>query len=256
MTALAALPTRKLEDWRYADIDALARVWPPAHGPERISVRAGDAQRMVITGLEAKDGVALREIEIMLLPGARFSLFALVHGAAYARLSVTVELMEGAHFELGAVILGSGDQTLEIVSDVHHAAPDATSNQVVRSVLAGTATGSALNRVRVARDAQHTDAQQSIRAMLLDRGASANAKPELEILADDVKCAHGATVGELDRQALFYLAARGLPPQEARRLMLQAFIADAFVAGESHLEGHGDVAQVEQAALAALGALL
>src|SRR3546814_8384650 len=82
---------------------------------------------MVITGLEAKDGVALREIEITLWPGARFSLFALVHGAPYARLGIKVELMEGAHFELGGVILGSGDQTLKIVSDVHHAAPDATS---------------------------------------------------------------------------------------------------------------------------------
>src|SRR3546814_21075231 len=88
---LATLPTRKLEDWRYADVDALARVWPPAHGPERISVRAGDADRMVITGLEAKDGVALREIEITLWPGARFSLFALVHGAPYARLGIRSE---------------------------------------------------------------------------------------------------------------------------------------------------------------------
>src|SRR3546814_313018 len=201
---------------------------------------------MVITGLEAKDGVALREIEITLWPGARFSLFALVHGAPYARLGIKVELMEGAHFELGGVILGSGDQTLEIVSDVHHAAPDATSNQVVRSVLAGTATGSALNRVRVAHDAQRTGAVKASRVMLLDRGARANAKPELERLADEGKCAHGGTVGELDRQALFYLAARGLPPQEARRLMLQAFIADAFVAGESHLAGHGDVARIEQ----------
>ena len=256
MTAVAVLPTRKLEDWRYADLDALARVWPPEHGPERISVRAGDAERMVIAALEPKDGVALREIEIKLLPGARFSLFALIHGAAYARLSVKVELMEAAHFEFGAVILGAGNQTLEIVSEVLHAAPGATSNQVLRSVLAGTATGSVLNRVRVARDAQHSDAMQSIRAMLLDRGASANAKPELEILADDVKCAHGATVGELDRQALYYLATRGLTPPEARRLMLQAFIADAFVAGEGHREGHQDVAQVEQAAQAALGALL
>lgn len=256
MTSVAALPTRKLEDWRYADIDALARVWPRKDEPERISVRAGDADRMTIAALEPVDGAALREIEIKLWPHARFELFALVHGTQYARLSVKVELMEGAHFELGGVILGSGSQTLEIVSDVHHAAPGATSNQVVRSVLAGTATGSALNRVRVARDAQKSDAEQSIRAMLLDRGASANAKPELEILADDVKCAHGATVGELDRQALFYLAARGLPPSEARRLMLQAFIADAFVAGEGHREGHHDVARIEQAAQAALGALL
>ena len=65
--------------------------------------------------------------------------------------------------------------------------------------------------------------------MLLDRGATANAKPELEIFADDVKCAHGATVGELDKQALFYMASRGLDPATAKKLMLQAFIADAFV---------------------------
>src|SRR3546814_14394899 len=84
---LATLPTRKLEDWRYADIDALSRIWPPEEGPERISVRAGDAQRMVITGLEPNAGVALREIEITLLPGARFSRFALVHFADYARIS-------------------------------------------------------------------------------------------------------------------------------------------------------------------------
>ena len=65
--------------------------------------------------------------------------------------------------------------------------------------------------------------------MLLDRTATANARPELEIFADNVKCAHGATVGELDKSAMFYLASRGLPPLGARALLLQAFIADAFV---------------------------
>ncbi|MEP4447868.1 MAG: SufD family Fe-S cluster assembly protein, partial [Marinomonas sp.] len=90
-----------------------------------------------------------------------------------------------------------------------------------------------------------------VKSMLLDRGATANAKPELEIFADDVKCAHGATVGELDKQALFYLASRGLPPVEAKKLMLQAFIADAFVS----LDDDAAREVIEGRALAVLGAM-
>jgi Fe-S cluster assembly protein SufD len=94
-----------------------------------------------------------------------------------------------------------------------------------------------------------TDAEQSVRAMLLDRTATANARPELEIFADDVKCAHGCAVGELDAQGLFYLQSRGLPPAEAKKLMLQAFIAEAFV-------GAADEDALTQAALKALEGLL
>ena len=100
---------------------------------------------------------------------------------------------------------------------------------MIRSVLANHATGTYLGKVAVARGAHGSDAAQSVRAMLLDRTATANAKPELEIYADDVKCAHGCAVGELDAGALFYLASRGLPPATARKLMLHAFIAEAFV---------------------------
>jgi Fe-S cluster assembly protein SufD len=85
--------------------------------------------------------------------------------------------------------------------------------------------------------------------MLLDRTAQANARPELEIYADDVKCAHGCAVGELDAQGLFYLQSRGLPPAEAKRLMLQAFVAEAFT-------GAADEASLCDRALAALEALL
>jgi Fe-S cluster assembly protein SufD len=80
----------------------------------------------------------------------------------------------------------------------------------------------------VARGAQKTDGEQSLKGLLLNRGATINAKPELEIFADDVKCAHGATVGELNRDALFYLASRGVPQVEAKALLTQAFVADAI----------------------------
>jgi Fe-S cluster assembly protein SufD len=143
-----------------------------------------------------------------------------------------VTLHEGAHFELGGVTIGGGSATREIVTRVNHAEPNATSNQVVRSVHWGTATGNFLGRLAVARDAQKTDAAQNFRAILLNRGASANAKPELEIFADDVKCAHGAAIGQLDQAAAYYMAARGIPPEAARKLLVQAFIADALAAIE------------------------
>ena len=94
----------------------------------------------------------------------------------------------------------------------------------MRSVLNGKAAGSYLGKVEVARGAQQTDAEQSVKAMLLDRGATANCKPELEIFADDVKCAHGATVGELDAMQLFYAESRGLDPASARALLLEGFV--------------------------------
>jgi Fe-S cluster assembly protein SufD len=91
-------------------------------------------------------------------------------------------------------------------------------------VLNGNAVGSYLGKVEVARGAQKTDAEQSVKAMLLDRGATANCKPELEIFADDVKCAHGASVGELDPIQLFYAESRGMDPATARALLLEGFV--------------------------------
>ena len=111
---------------------------------------------------------------------------------------------------------------------LRHAAPSGQSRQTWRSVADERGTCSVAARVEVARDAQKTNAEQSLRGLLLARTATINAKPELEIFADDVKCAHGATVGELDAQALFYLASRGVPPSPARALLTRAFVADAL----------------------------
>ena len=241
----APLPTRRDEDFRYADLAALERLWPVA--PERIVIAADEARSQAIV-LDAPNDVA-RSLEIELGAGAKFDLRVLNAGGAYGRLALNVTLGEGAEFRFGAAQLGAGEQTLEIVSTIRHAAPDAVSRQVVRSVIAGHATGTFLGKVEVARGADGTDAEQSVRAMLLDRTATANAKPELEIFADDVKCAHGCAVGELDQAALFYMASRGLPPPQAKRLMLQAFIAEAFV-------GAADEEALTAAALARLETLV
>lgn len=242
---LATLPTRRDEAFRYSDLDALAGVWPVAR--EEILVPTGQSTALSLVELGEK--AVARHLVIAIEAGAGFDLRILNAGNAFGRIAVEVTLGEGAAFKLGAAQLGSGSEVLEIVTEVTHAAPNATSDQIVRSVLAQQATGTYLGKVAVARGANGTDAGQSVRAMLLDRSATANAKPELEIYADDVKCAHGCAVGELDAQGLFYLQSRGLPPAEAKRLMLQAFIAEAFT-------GAAEQERLQALALERLGELV
>ena len=225
-----ALPTRKDEAWRYSDLEAVARLWPVPAATEIVVAAGESATRHLI----ADNGI--HDFAITLQPGARMAFHVLNASAGYGRIAIDVTLHDGAHFELGGVQIGGGAANLEIVTTVRHVEPNATSSQTVRSVLGGFATGSYLGKVAVSRDAQQTDSVQSVKAMLLTRTATANAKPELEIYADDVKCAHGATVGELDRQALFYLASRGLPPAEAQTLLLRAFVAEVFEGADPALE--------------------
>ncbi|GLK44295.1 MULTISPECIES: SufD family Fe-S cluster assembly protein [Novosphingobium] len=233
MNVELALPTRKDENFRYSDIAALGTVWPIV--TEEIVVAEGAEQTLQI--VETGAGAVARHIAITLGKGAKFDLRVLTAGPAYGRIAVDVRLAEGADFTLGAAQLATAEETLEIVTEVTHAGLNATSEQIVRTVLAGKSVGTYLGRIAVERGADGTDAEQSVRAMLLERTATANARPELEIYADDVKAAHGCAVGELDAQGLFYLMSRGLTPPQAKRLMLQAFIAEAFTgaAGEEEL---------------------
>jgi Fe-S cluster assembly protein SufD len=223
---MTALPTRKLEDWRYSDIAGVARAWPVA--PEVMTVAKGQAAQHFIVQDAAPGSATIRHFEVTLEAGASLAIVIINSGGAYGRIALDVTLHEGADFRLGGVIIAAGEQTLEIVTTVTHAAPGATSNQIIRCVAGDTATATYLGKVAVARAGQKTDSVQSFKALLLDRGATANAKPELEIFADDVKCAHGATVGELDKTALFYLESRGIPPESARALLTRAFLAAAL----------------------------
>jgi len=234
VTDLATLPTTHDEDWRYADAAALRSAAPDVlTGWTEITVPVGE------TRAETRDVTGVERLRVRVGKGARFELSAVNAAPGYARLECEVTLEDGAHFEFGAVTIGGGEAVQEFVTRVVHAEPNATSNQVVRSVQWGRSTGNFLGRIEVVRDAQKTDAAQNFRAILLEKGATANTKPELEIFADDVKCAHGAAIGALDRMAGFYMAARGIPPEVARKLQVQAFIADAF-------ENLGDEALAER----------
>jgi Fe-S cluster assembly protein SufD len=218
----APFPTRKQEEWRYADLDALQPVWEQF--AEGVTITVGAGEELEEVWLLAADDVQLRRVQLALGEGARARIFALNATSVYGRIELEVSLEAGAQFELFAANIGTGLSTNEIVTAVKHLGVGGRSRQVVRSVLNGKATGSYLGKVEVARGAQQTDAEQSVKAMLLDRGATANCKPELEIFADDVKCAHGASVGELEPMQLFYAESRGLDPAGARALLLEGFV--------------------------------
>ena len=232
---LATLPTTRDEAWRYASSKGLAALTPEAlDNWKEIELAAGETRRHALVLDDQHPGV--HRVRLTLGEGARAELFAVLTGGEYTRLEVEVRLARGAHFELGGVTLGGSESTREIVTRLDHAEPEATSNQVVRSVHWGKGTGNFLGTIEVARDAQKTDAAQSFKGLLLEKGASVNAVPQLEIFADDVKCAHGATVGQLDETARYYMAARGIPPELSRRLLVQAFLGDAFVALDDESE--------------------
>jgi Fe-S cluster assembly protein SufD len=218
----APFPSHKQEEWRYADLDALKPVWEQFAEPVTLTVGPGEEFEEV--WLPVPDDVQLRRVQLALGKGAKARIFALNDAPVYGRIELEVSLEEGASFELFGANIGTGLSTNEIVTNVKHVGVGGRSRQIVRSVLNGKATGSYLGKVEVTRGAQHTDAEQSVKAMLLDRGATANCKPELEIFADDVKCAHGASVGELDAMQLFYAESRGLDPASARALLLEGFV--------------------------------
>ena len=242
----APFPTRAQEEWRYADLDALRPVWEQFATPATLTVAAGETIEQV--WLPSADDVQVRRLQIALGANAKARLFALNVAPVYGRVEIEVSLEEGAEFELFAANIGDGQSTNEIVTNVRHIGERGVSRQVVRSVLGGKAVGSYLGKVEVAPGAQQTDGEQSVKAMLLDRGATANCKPELEIYADDVKCAHGASVGELDETQMFYAMSRGLDPASARALLLEGFIMGLW-------DGVTDPAQQDAICTAARDAL-
>lgn len=227
----ATLPTRKDEAWRYSAVERLQG--EALDDWREIRVEAGDSFREILVIADgASNPTELHRWRVTVGEGATCELFAVLASAEYARLEIEVTLNKGAHFEFGGITVGGRDTVREFVTRTIHAQPEATSNQTVRSVHWGHGTGNFLGNIDVVRDAQKTDAAQDFKGLLLEKGASVNAVPQLEIFADDVKCAHGASVGQLDETARFYMAARGLSPDVARRLLVQAFLGDALVSLE------------------------
>lgn len=154
--------------------------------------------------------------------------FTLHRGAELARNEIHARIDgSGAECRLNGAYLATGRQHVDNTTVIDHKAPGSRSSEVFKGALDEKARGVFQGRIVVHRGAQQTDGHQLNKTLLLDRNAEMDTKPELEIYADDVKCSHGATVGELDDMALFYLRARGIDEATARDMLVSAFLNEA-----------------------------
>ena len=176
----------------------------------------------------AADAVLVEEVSLHIAAGGHYRGHFASFGSKLARMELEIALEgEGAEAHLSGVSVLDGKRHSDVTTHVIHRVGNSHSTQLFKHVASGNARAIYQGKVTVAKGANGSDSSQTAKALLLGEGAEADLKPELEIFADDVKCAHGAAVGDLDAESLFYLRARGIPESQARGLLLQAFLEDA-----------------------------
>ena len=205
------------------------------HNPVfEIQVAAGATLSHVRIQREGRAGFQLSTVLAAVQAGGTYDNFTLNAGAKLVRNEIHTALLgpKAACHMNGAQLAGNG-QHADTTTYLDHAAPDCASRQTYKTVLAGKSRGVFQGKILVRQVAQRTDGYQMNQALLLSEDAEIDAKPQLEIYADDVKCSHGATVGALDEAQLFYLRARGIPAEAARAMLVQAFLTEA-IEGVTH----------------------
>jgi len=178
---------------------------------------------------EAADALHLAHVHVTLAANATLRDFTLTTGARVNRQNGTYAFTgQGGDARISGAYLLAGKQHADTRLVVDHRVPHCTSRELFKCVMDDEARGIFQGKVIVRPDAQKTDGKQSSHALLLSETAEFDAKPELEIFADDVVCGHGATSGDLDHDHLFYLMSRGVPRADARKLLIEAFVSEAF----------------------------
>ena len=192
-----------------------------------ISVAENAAIERVVLASDGAEGVTVSEAQVELAPGSNFAQTVLTGGARRQRLQTTVRHPGGhAALRLDGVYLLADKRHADLTTVVTHVAVDGTTEQLTKGVVRDQARGVFQGKIVVAEGADRTDARMGHHALILSDRAEVDAKPELEIYADDVSCAHGNTVGALDDEALFYARQRGIPEPEARAMLTEAFIGE------------------------------
>ncbi|HLV81753.1 MAG TPA: Fe-S cluster assembly protein SufD, partial [Chthonomonadaceae bacterium] len=165
--------------------------------------------------------------QVQLSRTSNFRSHSITLGGAIVRNDINAVLGgEGGECTLNGLYLASGRQLVDNHTAIDHAMPHCDSHELYKGILDGQARGVFNGKIFVRQDAQKTDAKQTNQTLLLSEKAQINTKPQLEIFADDVKCTHGATVGQLQPEALFYLRSRGIGEDDARSLLIYAFASD------------------------------
>jgi Fe-S cluster assembly protein SufD len=176
---------------------------------------------------ELVDAYHVAAMHVKTVRGSTFSSHSLAFGGAIVRNDVTVVLAgEGGDCTVNGLYLSDAQRLVDNHTTIDHAMPHCDSHEIYKGILGGRARGVFNGKIIVRPDAQKTDAKQTNKALLLSDEATINTKPQLEIFADDVKCTHGATVGQLEEDAIFYLRSRGLSYQDARDILIHAFAGD------------------------------
>ena len=189
----------------------------------------GEGAVLDFSKLERESDVAFHVATIAVSQGrdSNFTSHSISLGGALARNDLNVRLdAEGADCTLNGLFLGSGAQLLDNHTLIDHAEPHGTSRELYKGILDGKSRGIFHGTIIVRPDAQKTDAMQTNKNLLLSKEALVNSEPALRIFADDVKCRHGSTIGQLDAAAMFYLRSRGIGEREARDLLVYAFASD------------------------------
>ena len=176
--------------------------------------------------LEGPGAFHVATLQAQLGRSANFSSHSFSLGALLARNDANAVMSEGAECTLNGLYLASGEQHVDNHTVIDHAMPHGTSHELYKGILDGKASAVFNGRILVRKDAQKTDSKQTNKNLVLSEDAVINTKPELQIFADDVRCTHGATIGQLDAEALFYLQSRGIGKEEGRSLLTFAFAQD------------------------------
>ena len=176
---------------------------------------------------EGRSAYHIASMHVTMGRASTFSSHAVTLGGAIVRNDVRSDMMgEGGECTLNGLYVADGERLVDNHTTIHHASPHCDSHELYKGILDDRARAVFNGKIIVAIDAQKTDAKQTNKALLLSEDAQINTKPELEIFADDVRCTHGATIGQLDDAALFYLRARGLDVEQARTVLIHAFASD------------------------------
>jgi Fe-S cluster assembly protein SufD len=199
-------------------------------------VVVGERGELVHESLQQESPVAqhLNELHIRLGADSRYRYAHAGLGGEWSRNDLRLTFAgEGAEADLNGLMLARDGQLNDVHLDIRHEVPGCTSRESFKGILDGRGRIVFDGRILVARDAQKTDAALANHNLMLSRNAEVDTKPQLEIFADDVKCSHGTTVGELDADMLFYLRARGIPEDRAKRMLCEAFAHDVLEHFES-----------------------
>ena len=192
-----------------------------------IVVGEGTELTWIILQQQGADDTHLGQIRIDLGADAKLRLFVINAGGKLVRQELNIKVTgEGADLTLRGINLLGGDSHTDVTMVLGHDVPNTGSTEVIRNVVFDRAKGVFQGMIRVAPDAQKTDAKMACNTLLMSDDAEFSVKPELEIFADDVQCGHGATVTDIDANHLYYMMARGIPENKARAMLVNAFVAE------------------------------